>query len=162
LRSSTAPLAHDASGDARYTTAAATSSGSATRLNGLCALIRSPAAVASSSTVMSVATYPGATDATVMPCGASATASDWPNACSPALLAPYAGWAGSPRNAPRDPTFTIRPPWSDAPRPDPLERVMCRTAHQVAFAAPIRLTLSVARHASCHSSYDVAITGCAT
>jgi hypothetical protein len=153
LRSSTAPLAHDASGEARYTTAAATSSGSATRLKGLCALIRSPAAVASSSTVMSVATYPGATDATVTPCGASATASDWPNACSPALLAPYAGWAGSPRNAPRDPTFTIRPP-----RP---ERVMCRTAHQAAFAAPIRLTPSVARHASCHSWYDVAITGCA-
>ena len=151
MRSSTAPLAHDASGEARYTTAAATSSGRATRLNGLCALTRSPASVASSSTVMSVATYPGATDATVMPCGASATASDWPNACSPALLAPYAGWAGSPRYAPRDPTFTIRPP-------DPV--IMCRTAHQVTFAAPIRLTKSVARHASCHSSYDVAITGC--
>jgi len=38
--------------------------------------------------VMSVATKPGATEATVIPCGASATASDWPNACSPALLAP--------------------------------------------------------------------------
>ena len=86
-----------------------------------------------------------------MPCGASATASDWPNACSPALLAPYAGCAGSPRNAPRDPTLTIRPPRS----------FMCRTAHQVAFAAPVRLTPSVARHASCHSSYEVAVTGCA-
>ena len=92
-----------------------------------------------------------------MPCGASATASDWPNACSPALLAAYAGWAGSPRNAPRDPTFTIRPPGPDPPR-----AIMCRTAHQVAFAAPTRLTPSVARHASCHSSYDVAVTGCAT
>ena len=48
----------------------------------------SPAGVASSSAVMSVATYPGATEATVIPCGASATASDWPKACSPALLAP--------------------------------------------------------------------------
>ena len=115
----------------------------ATRLNGLCARIASPAGVASSAAVMSVSTYPGATDATVMPCGASATASDCPNACSPALLAPYAGWAGSPRNAPRDPTFTIRPP----PR-----ATMCRAAHQVAFAAPARLTPSVARHASCHCS----------
>ena len=102
---------------------------------------------------MSVATYPGATEATAMPCGASATASDCPNACSPALLAPYAGWAGSPRNAPRDPTFTIRPP----PR-----ATMCRTAHQVTFAAPTRLTPSVARHASCHSWYDVPVSGCAT
>ena len=37
-------------------TAAAISSGLATRLNGLCALIRSPAGVPSSAAVMSVAT----------------------------------------------------------------------------------------------------------
>jgi hypothetical protein len=91
FRSRTAPLAHCAPGEARYTTASATSSAVATRLNGLCARIASPARVASSSAVMSVATYPGATDATVIPVGASATASDCPNACNPALLAPYAG-----------------------------------------------------------------------
>ena len=38
--------------------------------------------------VMSVATYPGATDATVIPWGASAIARDCPKACRPALLAP--------------------------------------------------------------------------
>ena len=89
-----------------------------------------------------------------MPCGASATASDWPNACSPALLAPYAGWVGSPRYAPRDPTLTIFPPRAPA--------IMCRTAHQVAFAAPTRFTPSVACHAACHSSYEVPVTGWST
>jgi hypothetical protein len=37
---------------------------------------------------MSVSTYPGATVATEMPCGASARAIDWPNAFRPPLLAP--------------------------------------------------------------------------
>ena len=37
-----------------------------------------------------------------------AFASDWPSAVRPALLAAYAGLSGSPRNAPRDPTLTIR------------------------------------------------------
>ena len=37
---------------------------------------------------MSVATNPGATDVTEMPCPPRETASDWPSACTPALLAP--------------------------------------------------------------------------
>jgi hypothetical protein len=91
---------------------------------------------------MSVSTYPGATVATAIRYGASARASDCPNAFSPALLAPYAGCRGSPRNAPRELTFTIRPPLC----------LMCRTAHQVTLAAPVRLTSRVSRQASCHRS----------
>ena len=87
---------------------------------------RSPA---SASAAMSVSVSPGATAVTAMPRGPSARASDWPNAISPALLAPYAGWPGSPRNAPREETLTIRPPSR-----------MWRTAHQVTLAAPTRLT----------------------
>ena len=45
----------------------------------------------------------------------------------------------------------IRPP----PRP-----IMCRTAHQVPFAAPVRLTASVACQAACHCSYDTSVIGC--
>ncbi len=97
LRSRTAPLAHSALSDARYSTAAAISPGSATRPNGLCARISSPRGGLRCSLVMSVATYPGATDITAIPCGASARASDWPKAFMPALLAPYAGECGSPR-----------------------------------------------------------------
>jgi hypothetical protein len=59
---------------------------------------------------MSVLTKPSATENTWILSGASATASDWLIECSAALLAPYAGPSGSPRNAPREPTFTIRPP----------------------------------------------------
>jgi hypothetical protein len=59
---------------------------------------------------MSVSTYPGATLATAIRYGARARAIDWPNAFSPALLAPYAGCRGSPRNAPREVTLMIRPP----------------------------------------------------
>jgi hypothetical protein len=70
------PLAHSASSEARKTTAAAISPGVATRLNGLCARICSPRAVPSSSTVMSVSTYPGATLATAIRYGASARAID--------------------------------------------------------------------------------------
>jgi hypothetical protein len=90
---------------------------------------------------MSVSTYPGATAATAMPYGASARAIDCPNALSPALLAPYAGCRGSPRNAPREVTFTIRPPVC----------FICCTAHQVTLAAPVRLTAMTSRQASCHS-----------
>jgi hypothetical protein len=89
---------------------------------------------------MSVSTYPGATVATAMPSGARARAIDWPNAFRPALLAPYAGCRGSPRYAPREVTLTIRPPVS----------FMYWTAHQVTLAAPVRLTASVSRQASCH------------
>ena len=41
-----------------------------------------------------------------MPYVPSATARDCPRACSPALLAPYAGWVDSPRYAPRHPSST--------------------------------------------------------
>jgi hypothetical protein len=69
-------------------TAAAISSGVATRLNGLCARSSSPCGEFRSSSAMSVSTYPGATVATEIRYGASARASDCPNAFSPALLAP--------------------------------------------------------------------------
>nr|BFE75828.1 hypothetical protein GCM10020092_091290 [Actinoplanes digitatis] len=91
---------------------------------------------------MSVSTKPGATQATPIPYGASATASDCAIEFSAALLAPYAGWPGSPRNAPRDDTLTIRPPRS---------RMCCAAAH-AAFAAPKRLTSKVPRQVACHSS----------
>ena len=83
-----APLAHSACGEARYSTAAATSSARATRPYGLCARISSPRGGLRCSLTMSVSTNPGATVATAMPYGASARASDWPKAFSPALLAP--------------------------------------------------------------------------
>ena len=82
------PLAHLAAGDARYTTAAATSPGRATRPNGLCPRIWSPDGPARCRAAMSVSTKPGATVATAIPYGARARASDWPNAFRPALLAP--------------------------------------------------------------------------
>src|SRR4051794_6363730 len=144
LTSSTAPLAIAAAGEARNTTAAATSSGVATRPRGLSARRASPRAPVSSSAAMSVSVKPGATAVTVIPRGPRSRASDWPKAIIPAFDAPYAGWPGSPRNAPRDDTFTIRPP-----RPP---RSMCCTAHQVTFAAPTRFTPSVSRHPACHSS----------
>src|SRR5205814_1349176 len=88
--------------------------------------------------------HPGRpTEATAMPCGARCRAIDWPNAFRPALLAPYAGCRGSPRKAPREVTLMIRPP----PR-----GIMCRTAHQVALAAPTRLTPSASCQAACHCS----------
>ncbi|GHJ14261.1 hypothetical protein TPA0908_22560 [Micromonospora sp. AKA38] len=77
-----------------------------------------------------------------MPYGASATASDCAIAFIPALLAPYAGLAGSPRNAPREETFTIRPPRSR----------MCWAAHQAALAAPTRLVSSTSRQRARHCS----------
>ena len=46
------------------------------------------------------------------------------------------------QDAPREVTLMIRPPVS----------FMCWTAHQVALAAPVRLTAIVSRHASCHCS----------
>src|SRR3954447_21788877 len=144
LTSSTAPLAIAAAGEARNTTAAATSSGVATRPRGLSARRASPRAPVSSSAAMSVSVKPGATAVTVIPRGPRSRASDWPKAIIPAFDAPYAGWPGSPRNAPRDDTFTIRPP-----RPP---RSMCCTAHQGTFAAPTRVTPSVPRHPPCHSS----------
>ena len=88
LTSITVPLAIVASGEARKTTAAATSSGAATRPSGLSARLATPFSPTSSSPAMSVSVKPGATDVTAMPCGPSARASDWPNAISPALLAP--------------------------------------------------------------------------
>lgn len=91
---------------------------------------------------MSVSTKPGATVATAMPYGASATANDWAMAFIPALLAPYAGLAGSPRNAPRDETLTIRPPRSR----------MCCAAHQAALAAPSRFVSSTSRQRCRHCS----------
>ena len=91
---------------------------------------------------MSVATKPGATVATAMPYGASATARDWPSAFSPALLAPYAGCSGSPRNAPRDETLTIRPPRSR----------MCWAAHQIDVRRRRSgWSSSVCRQRCCHS-----------
>src|SRR5882757_5650303 len=98
---------------------------------------------------MSVVVQPGAMVVTAIPSGPSARAIDWPNDTSAALLAPYAGWFGSPRNAPREETLTIRPP-----------RPMCRTAHHVTFAAPTRFTARVPDHARCHSSYDDPRIGC--
>jgi hypothetical protein len=69
-------------------TAAAISSGAATLLNGLCARSSPPRGEVRSASAMSVSTYPGATVATAIRYGASARASDCPNAFSPALLAP--------------------------------------------------------------------------
>jgi hypothetical protein len=123
-------------------TAAAISSDAATRLNGLCPRISAPRGELSSPSAMSVSTYPGATLATAIRYGASARAIDCPNAFSPALVAPYAGCRGSPRNAPREVTLMIRPPAC----------FMCCTAHQVTLAAPVRLTARVSRQASCHCS----------
>ncbi len=77
--------------------ASATSSAVAVRLNGLWARIASPPGPDRMVSVMSVAMNPGAIDVTVMSCGASETANDWPSECSPALAAPYAGTSGSPR-----------------------------------------------------------------
>src|SRR4051812_49640872 len=88
LTSSTAPLAISAAGDARNTTAAATSSGVATRPSGLSARRASPRAPVSSSAAMSVSVKPGATAVTVIPCGPRSRASDWPNAMRPAFDAP--------------------------------------------------------------------------
>jgi sodium/bile acid cotransporter 7 len=85
------PDAHSASGDASQCTADAISSGRATRWNGLCARIASPRSALRCSLVMSVATKPGATEATAIPYGASATARDWPIELSAAFEAPYAG-----------------------------------------------------------------------
>ena len=82
---------------------------------------------------MSVATKPGATEATAMPYGARATARDWPIELRAAFDAPYAGCVGSPRKAPRDDTLMIRPPRSR----------MCWAAAQAALAAPNRLTSKV-------------------
>src|SRR5699024_7510774 len=50
--------------------------------------IRSPSAPSSLGCCRSVSMKPGATLATEMPCGASATAIDWPKACRPAFAAP--------------------------------------------------------------------------
>ena len=90
---------------------------------------------------MSVATNPGATALTAIPLGARASARDWVSELSPAFAAPYAGYRGSPRKAPRDDTLTIRPPW---PR--------CRAAHQHTLAGPSRLAARVRCHAACHPS----------
>ncbi len=86
--STTVPLAKRAPGEASHSTASATSSGRATRPNGDCARTASPAGPSSTSRAMSVSTNPGATVATEIPCGARATAIDWPRALRPALLAP--------------------------------------------------------------------------
>lgn len=67
---------------------AATSSGVPTRPNGLWARRSSPPSPASLACCRSLLTKPGATEATAIPWGASASAMDWPNACSPALAAP--------------------------------------------------------------------------
>ena len=56
-----------ASGEARDTIAAATSSGVATRPNGLSARRASPFSPASSSAAMSVSVNPGATEVTAIP-----------------------------------------------------------------------------------------------
>ena len=82
------PLQKRADGEARKSTAAATSSGVATRPKGDCRRTSSPRGPASTSAAMSVSTKPYATVDTAMPSGASATAIDWPKAFSPALDAP--------------------------------------------------------------------------
>src|ERR1700689_5313925 len=87
LRSRIAPLAHSASADARYTTAAATSPVVPTRPKGLCPRISSPPGPARMAAAMSVSTNPGATVLTAMPWWPRARASDWPSAFRPALLA---------------------------------------------------------------------------
>ena len=92
---------------------------------------------------MSVSMNPGATVDTAMPSAPSATASDWPSALRPAFDAPYAGCSGSPRNAPRDETLTIRPA---------SERRRNGSAQNVTFAVPSRLTSTVRRQAACHCS----------
>lgn len=128
------PLEKRAPGEASQRTAAATSSGRATRPKGDCPLIASPPRPASEGRAISVWTNPGATVPTEIPCGANATAIDWPKAFIPALEAPYAGESGSPRNAPRLDTFTTAPP---------PEVMRYGTAQYVALAAPSRLTASV-------------------
>jgi len=94
LASRIAPLVHCASGELSQATTAAMSPVSPALPNGLCARMPLPAGPLSRSSVMPVVTKPGATPFTTMPRGASATASDWVRACSPALLAPYAGAVG--------------------------------------------------------------------
>ena len=74
-------------GEAKKSTALATSSGVATRPSGLWARIAAPASPASRAATRSVSTNPGATTATKIPCGARRCASDWLMAFNPALLA---------------------------------------------------------------------------
>ena len=88
MRSSTAPLVNAASGEARKSTAAATSSGRRDAAERALGAAGVAARADSSSAAMSVSVNPGATETTEMPCPPSARASDWPNAISPALLAP--------------------------------------------------------------------------
>src|SRR5690349_2558961 len=98
---------------------------------------------------MSVVVQPGAMAVTAMPSGPRARARDWVSETRAALEAPYAGWLGSPRKAPREETLMMRPP-----------RGMWRTAHQVAFAGPVRLTARVSVQACCHSEYVVSRMRC--
>src|SRR4051812_17099140 len=82
------PVMYDACRDARYTTADAISSGSPGRPSGIDRMISRFVAVSErAAAVISVRTQPGATQLTVMRCGASSTASDFVSEISAPLLA---------------------------------------------------------------------------
>ena len=82
------PEENRAPSDASQNTAEATSSGPATRPNGDCLRTSSPPGPSRTSRAISVCTKPGATVATLMSCGARASAIDWLKAFIPALEAP--------------------------------------------------------------------------
>ena len=121
----------------------------ATRPNGLWPRTASPPGPSSTGAAISLAMNPGASVTTPMPWLPSATAREDPIACRPALLAPYAGTSGSPRNAPREPTLTIRP----TGRPSAGgTSIICRATHHVRLAGPSRLVARVRAQMSTHSS----------
>ena len=121
-------------GRGQVETAAATSSGRATRLNGLCARIGRRPRRRRASLAMSVSTNPGATAVTVMPCGASARARDWLKVQA-GLARPVGGLPVSPRNAPREETLTIRPPPPQMAGRRTSRRWPARSGWRRAFAA---------------------------
>jgi len=84
---------------------------STTRPNGLCPLITSPAGVASSSVVMSVCTYPGATEATAMPWRAPQVKEKNPRTSATAEASRSGGVPGAIRSRPATsaPTATAPP-----------------------------------------------------
>ena len=92
------PLAHSALADARYSTAAAISAGSRPGRTGSAADLLT-ARPRSGYRGHVVSTKPGATVVTEIPYGASPR-DQLSNAFRPALLAPYAGWPGSPQKRP--------------------------------------------------------------
>lgn len=110
-----APVTYDASSDARYDTAAATSSGVARRPSGISASVAASAASGSSwslsqSSMSGVRAMPGASTFTRIPCGASSTAAPREYASSAPFAAVYVVCIGTPDAASRDDMLMIAPP----------------------------------------------------